>query len=137
MVLKAPRVNKADDYTPVALSDKQVYDHQQLSLGTSSVCTICVPPLWFDQNCELCGWQLLSGMNRSLALLVWNLEKKLEMITKWLKGSGLVVNESKTEVCKNKLYLELRFRFFKLLDYDNTSKRQLLSPSKTPIQDTH
>jgi hypothetical protein len=24
MVLKAPKVNKADDYTPVALSDKQV-----------------------------------------------------------------------------------------------------------------
>ena len=37
--------------------------------------------------------------NRSFALLVENLEKKLEMITKWLKGSGLVVNESKTEVC--------------------------------------
>lgn len=25
LVLKAPKVNKADDYTPVALCDKQVY----------------------------------------------------------------------------------------------------------------
>ena len=27
------------------------------------------------------------------------MEKKLEMIVKWLRGSGLVVNEGKTEVC--------------------------------------
>ena len=26
-------------------------------------------------------------------------ERRLEMITKWLRGSGLVVNESKTEIC--------------------------------------
>ena len=32
-------------------------------------------------------------------LLIDNLEKRLEMITKWLKGSGLVVNEFKTEIC--------------------------------------
>ena len=32
-------------------------------------------------------------------LLIVNLEKKLEMITKWLKDSGLIVNESKTEIC--------------------------------------
>ena len=32
-------------------------------------------------------------------LLITNLEKKLEMITKWLRDSGLTVNESKTEVC--------------------------------------
>ena len=31
--------------------------------------------------------------------LIVNMEKKLEMITKWLKDSGLVVNESKTELC--------------------------------------
>ena len=37
--------------------------------------------------------------NTDLGVLVINLEKKLEMITKWLRDSGLVVNESKTEVC--------------------------------------
>ena len=31
--------------------------------------------------------------------MIVNLEMKLEMITKCLRGSGLVVNESKTEVC--------------------------------------
>ena len=42
--------------------------------------------------------------NKSLPLLIVNLEKRLEMITKWLKdsglvSSGLVVNESKTLAC--------------------------------------
>ena len=37
--------------------------------------------------------------NTSLPLLVINLEKRLKMITKWLRDSGLVVNESKTEAC--------------------------------------
>ncbi len=37
--------------------------------------------------------------NRDLTALISNLEKRLEMITKWLKDSGLVVNESKMELC--------------------------------------
>ena len=37
--------------------------------------------------------------NKDLSVLIINLEKRLEMITKWLRDSGLVVNESKTEVC--------------------------------------
>ena len=37
--------------------------------------------------------------DRNLVALIENLEKRLEMIVKWLKGSGLVVNESKTEIC--------------------------------------
>ena len=37
--------------------------------------------------------------NANLALLISDLERRLEMITKWLKDSGLVVNEGKTEVC--------------------------------------
>ena len=36
---------------------------------------------------------------RDQTLLIVNLEKRLEMITKWLKDSGLIVNESKTEIC--------------------------------------
>ena len=37
--------------------------------------------------------------NKDLVLLVEDLERRLEMIVKWLKDSGLVVNESKTEIC--------------------------------------
>ena len=37
--------------------------------------------------------------NINLQLLVINLEKKLETITKWLRGSGLGVNQDKTEIC--------------------------------------
>ena len=37
--------------------------------------------------------------NTDLSKLIVDLEAKLEMITKWLRDSGLVVNESKTEVC--------------------------------------
>ena len=31
--------------------------------------------------------------------LVINMQKRLEMIVKWLKDSGLIVNERKTELC--------------------------------------
>ena len=37
--------------------------------------------------------------NRDLSKLIIDLEKELEMITKWLKDSGLVVNSNKTELC--------------------------------------
>ena len=37
--------------------------------------------------------------NTDLPKLIVDMEKKLEMISKWLRGSGLIVNESKTEVC--------------------------------------
>ena len=37
--------------------------------------------------------------DKVLSVLITNLERRLEIITKWLKDSGLVVNENKTEVC--------------------------------------
>ena len=37
--------------------------------------------------------------NKLLSNLITDLEKELEMIVKWLKDSGLVVNNNKTEVC--------------------------------------
>ena len=37
--------------------------------------------------------------NKNLETLIENMEQKLEMITKWLKDSGLIVNEEKTEIC--------------------------------------
>ena len=37
--------------------------------------------------------------NNQISDVILNLERDLEMITKWLKDSGLKVNESKTETC--------------------------------------
>ena len=37
--------------------------------------------------------------NRQIEVLIDDMQKSLEMITKWLKNSGLKVNESKTEIC--------------------------------------
>ncbi len=37
--------------------------------------------------------------NSILSNLIDNLEMELEMIIKWLKDSGLVVNSGKTEIC--------------------------------------
>ena len=37
--------------------------------------------------------------NSNVNDLILNMEQKLEMITKWLKDSGLKVNEKKTEIC--------------------------------------
>ena len=37
--------------------------------------------------------------NSDLSLLIENMETQLEMITKWLRDSGMVVNEANTEVC--------------------------------------
>ena len=37
--------------------------------------------------------------NKEIGALIVDLKRKLEMITKWLRDSGLVVNQSKTEIC--------------------------------------
>jgi hypothetical protein len=37
--------------------------------------------------------------NRQIEVLIDDMEKSLEMITKWFRDSGLKVNESKTEIC--------------------------------------
>ena len=37
--------------------------------------------------------------NSNLEVLINNMKQKLEMIIKWLKDSGLVVNDEKTETC--------------------------------------
>ena len=37
--------------------------------------------------------------NTSLPNLIESMEKTIEAITKWLKKSGLIVNEAKTELC--------------------------------------
>ena len=37
--------------------------------------------------------------NKSLALLIVDMEKSLEAITKWLRKSGLKVIDEKTELC--------------------------------------
>ena len=37
--------------------------------------------------------------NRDLALLIVDMQRTIELITKWLRQSGLRVNDGKTEVC--------------------------------------
>ena len=37
--------------------------------------------------------------NKHLTALIEDMRESLEMITKWLKDSGLKVNETKTEIC--------------------------------------
>ena len=37
--------------------------------------------------------------NKSLTLLIEDMEKSLEAITKWLRKSGLKVKDKKTELC--------------------------------------
>ena len=37
--------------------------------------------------------------NKNVQNMIRDMEFKLEMILKWLKDSGLVVNEEKTEIC--------------------------------------
>ena len=52
----------------------------------------CLCPLCLDDK-------QVEETNTNLVSLIENMERKLEMITKWLKNSGLVVNEEKTELC--------------------------------------
>ena len=59
-----------------------------------------VSPLFnLDDVVNFADDNLCVERNKDLSMLIINLEKRLEMITKWLRDSGLVVNESKTEVC--------------------------------------
>ena len=58
-------------------------------------------PFLFDLQSliNFADYNLCVIWNRDLALLIDDLQKRLEMIVKWLKDSGLVVNESKMEIC--------------------------------------
>ena len=42
---------------------------------------------------------MVISWNKCMTALISNMEKDLEIMTKWLKDSGLKVNESKTELC--------------------------------------
>ena len=37
--------------------------------------------------------------NKSLVRLIEDMKMKIEMMTKWMKDSGLMVNEDITEIC--------------------------------------
>ena len=67
-----------------------------------------------------------------LAVLIIEMEKSLEAITKWLKKSGLKVIESKTELClfhRNKVYVA----FVTLKKTITISRLKLMAtPKSTP-----
>ena len=61
--------------------------------------------------------------NKSLALLIVDMEKSLEAITKWLRKSGLKVNDEKTELWlfhrKNQPKTRLAVNTIELLSKDS------------------
>ena len=68
-------------------------------------------------------------INNNLAALITDMEKSLEATTKWLKKSGLKVNESKTEVCvfyhKNTPKIEIILNnviYYQIKRYDESFK---------------
>ena len=61
---------------------------------------IYVSPLFdIEKMTNYADDNLIVRWNNSLVELITDMEKSLEAITKWLKKSGLKVNESKTEIC--------------------------------------
>ena len=61
---------------------------------------IYVSPLFdLEQLTNFADDNFVLGWNNCISALIVDMEKKLEAITKWLKDSGLVVNEAKTEIC--------------------------------------
>ena len=88
--------------------------------------------------------------NANLEQLINDMEQKLEMVTKWLRDSGLAVNEEKTEIClfykqdhptveialngqriKTKKYIKvLGVVFNSKLQWTNQVAQQLLDPNK-------
>ncbi len=62
-----------------------------------------------------------------MTALISNMEKDLEIMTKWLKDSGLKVNESTTELClfHRKDCLKITIRLNSKTVYSNTSMNVL------------
>ena len=61
---------------------------------------IYVSPLFdIEKMTNYADDNLIVRWNKCLVELITDMEKSLEAITKWLKKSGLKVNESKTEIC--------------------------------------
>ena len=69
-------------------------------LGSPSIVIIQYSPLFdLTQLTNFADDNFYLEWNTNLARLVVDMEKNLEMITRWLRNSGLVVNQSKTEIC--------------------------------------
>ena len=61
---------------------------------------IFVSPLFdLTQLTNFADDNYIIDFNSHVNVLIINMQQRLEMITKWLKDSGLIVNESKTEIC--------------------------------------
>ena len=61
---------------------------------------IYVSPLFdIEKMTNYADDNLIVRWNKCLVELISNMHKSLEAITKWLKKSGLKVNENKTEIC--------------------------------------
>ena len=91
-------------YVQVGVDCSQMFDSDvgtiQGSVLGPILYTLFVSPLFdLTQLTNFADDNFYLEWNTNLGQLIENLEKKLEMITKWLLDSGLLVNESKTKVC--------------------------------------
>ena len=93
-------------YLYVALDDENSYVHEsrvgtvQGSILGPVLYAIFVSPL-FDLTCLTlyADDNYVIRWNANLQLLIIDMERSIEMITKWLRQSGLKVNDMKTEIC--------------------------------------
>ena len=90
-------VQIGDDHS--AMFDSDVGTIQGSILGPILYALFVSPLFDLTQITNFADDNFYIEWNSDLALLIVNLERKLEMITKWLRGSGMIVNESKTEIC--------------------------------------
>ena len=91
-----PRQCKWAQLTPLQHS---TWYSPRISLRTGPLCYLCLPLFDLAQLTNFADDNFCIESNPNLELLITDIELKLEMITKWLRDSGFVVNEAKTELC--------------------------------------
>jgi hypothetical protein len=63
------------------------------------ICNIFFSPLWSIDNYYPWRWQLCNRLQHKYERTYNTMKKDFEIVNKWLKDSGMKVNESKTKMC--------------------------------------
>ena len=82
-----------------ALFDSDVGSIQVSVLGPILYALFVSPLFDFTDIVNFADDNFCVEWNSTLSVLITNLEMRLEMITKWLRDSGMIVNSAKTEIC--------------------------------------